>query len=87
MDTVHSIWKPLDSKVEIRYWRIHNKLNPRKDFFTNALSPGTPGLPVIMVNVTEVEPSRYKIVWTTPSFTNLAEHLLIYKQVKVIDMR
>ena len=48
------------------------------------ISPGTPGLPVIMVNVTEVESSRYQIGWSTPSFTHIAEHLLIYKQVKVI---
>ena len=41
-------------------------------------------MPVILFNVTEVEFSRYQILWTTPSFTNIAEHLLIYKQVKVI---
>lgn len=54
--------------------------------FLQIVTLGTPGLPVIMVNVTEVESSRYQIVWTTPSFTNIAEHLLIYKQVKVTDI-
>lgn len=43
---------------------------------------GSPGTPVIFVNVTEVETSKYKILWSTPSFSNILEHILIYKQVK-----
>lgn len=43
---------------------------------------GTPGTPVIFENVSEVESAKYKILWTTPSFSNIQEHMLIYKQVK-----
>ena len=44
---------------------------------------GSPGPPGILSNVTEIESSKYKLDWETPSFTNILEHLLIYKQVKV----
>ena len=47
------------------------------------LIAGTPGTPVIFENVSEVESAKYKILWTTPSFSNIQEHMLIYKQVKV----
>ena len=40
-------------------------------------------MPVIFVNVTEVETSKYKIMWHTPTFSNILEHSIIYKQVKV----
>ena len=44
---------------------------------------GAPGTPRISDNITEVDISKYKFNWMTPSFTNILEHLLIYKQVKV----
>ena len=44
---------------------------------------GAPGTPRISDNITEVDISKYKVNWMTPSFTNILEHLLIYKQVKV----
>ena len=44
---------------------------------------GAPGTPRISNNITEVDISKYKFNWVTPSFTNILEHLLIYKQVKV----
>lgn len=43
---------------------------------------GSPGPPSITSNVTEAESSKYKLDWRTPSYTNILEHLLIYKQVK-----
>jgi len=43
---------------------------------------GIPGMPVFGPNVTEVEPSKFLLEWATPSFTNILEHSLIYKQVK-----
>jgi len=43
---------------------------------------GAPGTPRISHNITEVDISKYKFNWLTPSFTNILEHLLIYKQVK-----
>ena len=45
---------------------------------------GIPGMPVFVPNVTEIEPSKFLLEWTTPSFSNILEHRLIYKQVKVI---
>ena len=46
--------------------------------------PGIPGTPVFGPNVTEIEPSKFLLEWATPSFSNILEHSLIYKQVKVI---
>jgi len=43
---------------------------------------GIPGMPVFVPNVTEIEPSKFLLEWTTPSFSNILEHRLIYKQVK-----
>jgi len=43
---------------------------------------GIPGTPVFGPNVTEVEPSKFLLEWTTPTFSNILEHSLIYKQVK-----
>ena len=34
--------------------------------------------------MTEIEPSKFRLEWATPSFSNILEHSLIYKQVKVI---
>ena len=45
---------------------------------------GIPGMPVFGPNVTEIEPSKFLLEWATPSFSNILEHSLIYKQVKVI---
>jgi hypothetical protein len=41
-------------------------------------------MPVFVPNVTEIEPSKFLLEWATPSFSNILEHSLIYKQVKVI---
>lgn len=43
---------------------------------------GIPGRPVFGPNVTEIEPSKFRLEWATPSFSNILEHSLIYKQVK-----
>eukprot|EP00090_Calanus_glacialis_P006877 TRINITY_DN15378_c0_g1_i1.p1 TRINITY_DN15378_c0_g1~~TRINITY_DN15378_c0_g1_i1.p1 ORF type:complete len:468 (-),score=49.34 TRINITY_DN15378_c0_g1_i1:75-1478(-) len=43
---------------------------------------GIPGTPVFGPNVTEIEPSKFLLEWATPSFSNILEHSLIYKQVK-----
>ena len=45
--------------------------------------PGAPGKPVVSPNVTEIVASKYRIEWTTPSYSHVVEHALIYKQVKV----
>ena len=47
------------------------------------LISGTSGVPVISSNVTEVESGKYQILWSTPSFAEIVEHALVYKQVKV----
>ena len=44
---------------------------------------GTSGTPVVSPNVTEVEVGKYLMEWTTPSFAEIVEHALVYKQVKV----
>ena len=51
---------------------------------TKIVFSGAPGTPRISNNITEVDNSKYKFNWMTPSFTNILEHLLIYKQVKVV---
>jgi len=49
---------------------------------TNFTIKGIPGMPVFVPNVTEIEPSKFLLKWATPSFSNILEHSLIYKQVK-----
>ena len=44
---------------------------------------GAPGKPAVSSNVTEMVASKYRIEWTTPSYSHVVEHALIYKQVKV----
>jgi len=43
---------------------------------------GAPGKPAVSSNVTEMVASKYRIEWTTPSYSHVVEHALIYKQVK-----
>ena len=38
---------------------------------------------MVSPNVTEIVASKYRIEWTTPSYSHVVEHALIYKQVKV----
>jgi len=48
----------------------------------NFIIIGTSGTPVVSPNVTEVEVGKYLMEWTTPSFAEIVEHALVYKQVK-----
>ena len=41
-------------------------------------------MPVFGPNVTETESYKFLLEWATPSYSNILEHSLIYKQVKVI---
>lgn len=43
---------------------------------------GIPGQPVFTSNVSEVEPSRFHLHWLTPTYSNILEQSLTYKQVK-----
>jgi len=43
---------------------------------------GIPGQPVFTSNVSEVQPSRFQLSWETPSYSNILEQSLSYKQVK-----
>ena len=69
-------------ELEITTWCFHIH-QPTLMFKILNLLLGSPGMPVIFVNVTEVETSKYKIMWQTPTFSNILEHSIIYKQVKV----
>lgn len=49
---------------------------------TNFTIIGIPGVPVFNSNITELDPSKHLLIWTTPSYSKILEHRLTYKQVK-----